>query len=224
MVKTLATLSAVVLATLAACLSLGENDQVRVLRPPDKSVFPSGSVEIAVIVPSGTESPPIALDGQPLKLSLSLPQKEKSSRRRSGTGVFLPPASIIVRSLCPGLHRLRVGDATTEFFICDAEGKLSPPEGWSLYTPHPPPAKDDITCTACHELTERQNFTNMNKSSSMEAPSACFDCHERSEFSLTHNHRYESLAFCQMCHDPHGASRDHLMRIPKEKACTLCHD
>ena len=211
---------------LATYLAPGEDNPPRILRPLDKSVLPFGLVEFAVIVPSGNEPPPIVLDGQ--KLTLSSPSSsgtnENSPPSPSNDGVFFPPAIVVIRSLSPGLHTLSAGETTVQFFVRDEEGKKTPPSEWPSYVPHPPAGSEGMTCVACHELSEKRRFVNMNAAFSLEKPSGCFDCHERLEFNLTHNHRYESLAFCQMCHDPHGATADHLLKIPQKKACTLCHE
>jgi len=224
--KAFAAIACMFILTLGSYLAPGESDPPRILRPPDKSVLPSGLLEIAVIVPSGREPPPIVLDGEKLKLSSppSSASGEASASPRSARGVFLPPAIVVVRSLSPGTHTLSAGEATVQFFVCDEKGKQRPPSGWSRYIAHPPAGSNAPTCVGCHELSEKQHFVNMNTAFSLEKPLGCFDCHERSEFNLTHNHRYESLAFCQMCHDPHGATGDHLLRLPERKACTLCHE
>jgi len=224
--KVIAALACIFVLTVAAYFAAGQSDSPRILRPLDKSVVPSGLVEIAVIVPSGTEPPPIVLDGRKLKLPSpqSSGEEKDSASRQSSDVFFLPPAVVVVRSLPPGLHRLSAGETSVEFFVRDEKGKESPPRGWSRYIAHPPAGSGGVTCAACHELSEKRRFLNMNSVFSLEKPLGCFDCHERPEFNLTHNHRYESLAFCQMCHDPHGATGDHLLRIPEKKACALCHD
>lgn len=216
-------LCGILLCVLAGYLAQGENGQARILRPLDKSVLAPGPVEIAVVVPPGTDLPPITLDGQ--KLVPPLLSKEKvSPGERLANGVFHPPAFVVVRSPSPGLHEFRAGNSALQFFVRDMEGKKSPPKEWLDYAPHPPADPRSVTCAACHELGDDGRFTNMTSAFSMEKPTRCFDCHDRSEFSLTHTHRYETLAFCQMCHDPHGASGEHLLKIPQKKACTLCHD
>ena len=211
---------------LCGYLATGESEAPRILRPLDKSVLPFGPVEIAVIVLPGSDPPPILLDKKKLELSLRprSDSDEGSASSPSGSGVFLAPALVVVCSVSPGSHTLSAGGTTVQFFLRDEEGKKVPPGGWLPYAPHPPAGAKEITCVDCHTLSEGRRFVNMNSEFSLEKPSGCFDCHERSEFNLTHNHRYESLAFCQMCHDPHGATGEHLLRIPKEKACSLCHD
>ncbi len=204
----------------------GESDPPRILRPVDRTVLSSGLVEIAVVVPSGEELPSIVVDGQKLKLSSALlsAKGEGSASPPSGDCAFLPPALVIVRSFSPGLHKLSAGPASVQFFVRDEKGKEIPPSGWSHYVAHPPAGSGGVTCVGCHELSEKHRFVNMNDAFFLEKPLGCFDCHERSEFNLTHNHRYEALAFCQMCHDPHGATGEHLLKLPKKKACTLCHE
>jgi len=203
-----------------------ESQEPRVLRPLDRTVLAPGPVEIAVIVAPGGSAPPILLDGKRLAISSSPPSKaqEISSSPQRRDGVFLPPALVFVRSLSPGLHKLSVGETKVEFFVCDEKGNVTATSDWPRYTAHPPAGTDALTCIACHQLSKERLFVNMNTAFSLEKPTGCFDCHERSEFNLTHNHRYESLAFCQMCHDPHGATRDHLLKMPQKKACALCHE
>lgn len=224
--KSFVALACILILTFGTYPAPGENDPPRILRPVDHTVLPSGLVEIAVIVPSGGELPSIIVDGQRLKV-WSAPSSGKeggSASPPSGDCVFLPPALVIVRSFSPGLHKVSAGETSVEFFVQDEKGKKSPPSGWSCYVAHPPAGSGGVTCVGCHELSKKQRFVNMNGAFSLEKPLGCFDCHERLEFNLTHNHRYEALAFCQMCHDPHGATGEHLLRIPKKKACTLCHD
>lgn len=217
---------AVSLLTLAAYLARGENQQAHVLRPLDKSVLPCGPVEIAVIVPDGTDLPRLVLDGEHLPISSSpaTAKGESSPLKRPPSAVFLPPAYVTTRTLSPGLHKLSVGKTIVQFFVTDKEGKRVPPTHWRAYVAHPPAPVEGASCTACHELSEQRRFTNMTTTFSLEKPSTCFDCHAQPDFKLTHNHRYESLAFCQMCHDPHGGTDAQLLKLPQKEACTLCHE
>ncbi len=222
--KALRGTSAVVVLAFTLSFCVGEGESPRILRPLDKSVLPPGPTEIAMVIPPSTAPLFITLDGEKLTVP-SCSAGVESARftlQQLATGVYLPPAFVLVRSLSPGSHELRVGGATSRFFVREEDDKTAPPKDWPQYTPHPPPTANGVTCSTCHALDKEQRFTNM--AASIEIPITCFDCHERSEFSLIHNHRYESIALCQMCHDPHGATADHLLKMPQKKACTLCHD
>jgi len=217
-------LPATLILVLIAYLCKGESERPRILRPLDESVVPAGPLEIALIVPRGAAPPSVMLDGQKLDISSHFSPPKEGASPSPASGLFLPPAVVIVCSLHPGLHELRAGDTTVRFFVRDEKGGNVPPAKWPHYTPHPPPPADAVTCTSCHKLNNQKRFVNMNTAFSLEKPSGCFDCHDRSEFNLTHKHRYETLAFCQMCHDPHGATSDHLLKMPADNACTLCHE
>lgn len=196
---------------------------MRILRPPDRSVLPSGPLEIAVAIPSGAEHTVVTLDGQELKPS-ALPRTERVPAHALAKGIWLPPVLIVIRSLSPGPHKLSAGDTTVQFFVCDENGNKTPPGQWSRYRAHPPPRSREVTCIACHKLSDQQRFTDMDSAFSRAKPSACFNCHDRGNINLRHAHSFESLAFCQLCHDPHGSSDDKLLKMPAAKACTLCHE
>jgi predicted CXXCH cytochrome family protein len=119
------------LLSLAPLLTAGE---AKILRPTDKSVFPSGEVDIIATATGGR----LELDGKPIAADQPFPN------------VFhvkvTPPR---------GEHKLALvsAEGTQEIrFYTGAQ----PPSGFAPFHQHPPVA--GVECTLCHELTKSGRF------------------------------------------------------------------
>ena len=187
-------------------------------------VISSPEIEIAVIIPPGAKLAGIKVDGETLRVPAPATDLAVKNSESNTQPMFFPPALIFVRSFSPGLHQITAGEASVQFFVQGSDGNGTPPGDWPTYTPHPPALTGNLTCVACHELTEQRRFSNMDGTYAHEPPSTCFHCHDREKFYADHVHRYETIAYCQICHDPHGGVRENLLKMSPQKACTLCHE
>lgn len=106
----------------------------KILRPADKSAFPSGDVDIVATAPGGK----LELDGKPVAADQPFPNVLHAKLK--------PP---------PGVHKLALVSATGTHEIQFYSGP-QPPAGFTPFHSHPPVA--GVNCTQCHELTKRGRF------------------------------------------------------------------
>ena len=106
----------------------------KILRPADKSAFPSGEVDIVATAAGGR----LELDGKPVPADQPFPNVFHAK--------VTPP---------PGEHKVAListaGTQEVRFY-----SGPRPPAGFSAFHQHPPVAR--VECNQCHELTKRGRF------------------------------------------------------------------
>ena len=216
------------------------------IRPTSGSLVAAGWIEIAAVVPDGSSSLTLTLDGQPLATkNVALASNGNSGSggttmslmiqigvRELEAGVRFSPAWVAVREVLPGDHELKLGPASVRFHAIEpkavdrATSDALKATSTTLYVAHPQAMVGMVTCAGCHEMkrdAQPPRFEDMS-ALSPQVPEVCFRCHDQAKFLPTHAHRVEHLAFCQMCHDPHGANRLKLMKTPRQAVCRKCHE
>jgi predicted CXXCH cytochrome family protein len=106
----------------------------KIMRPTDKSAWPSGEVDVIATAPDGK----LELDGSPVQAEQPFPNVFHAK---------LKPA--------PGEHKLALVSAGGTQEIRFYSGP-QPPAGFAPFRQHPPVA--GVDCSHCHELTRRKRF------------------------------------------------------------------
>jgi predicted CXXCH cytochrome family protein len=177
----------------------GPAGKVQVLFPPDKSVLPSGQIDLIAKSPADT----VTVDGKPQKLQ-----------------AFKAPLRVARLRLSTGFHEIGLGDEKIEFFVTVTPDDHDGPKDWPITRRHQLEIKGD-RCVGCHETSKNSEEEVVGEVKSYKA---CLECHEPVEFELIHSHPLEPLEPCQMCHAMHAATLDNLLKRPVKQACDKCHE
>ncbi len=191
-----------------------------VVLPPDKCVVCSGTLQVVAVTGNPRGQAKLTVDGKPVECRvMPIGTPGKASPYSGGKGAGKKRCALVATTkLPPGQHVISLGSDKARVFVAASEDGAGAPAGWPTFRSHPGRVSN---CALCHETTERDGVTVLGLP---REPDACFACHDRDEFKLTHSHRIESLAACRMCHAGHGGTTKSLL-IDKPKAlCLKCHD
>jgi predicted CXXCH cytochrome family protein len=108
--------------------------EARILRPADKSVLPSGEVDIVATAPEGK----LEMDGKPVPAEKPFPDVLHARLK-----------------IAPGEHKLAIVSAEGRQEIRFYSGPQAPAD-FAPFRQHPPAGS--VECTHCHELTRRGRF------------------------------------------------------------------
>ncbi len=233
----------VVLALLPVGPPLGanaEDEEVRVLYPPDGAIVTTSPALVMIIGPDVEEAPDLRLDGSPLLLrkmafaeawkevpgkitgpagSDDLPLRSSLLEEKAGKALWMAAEAF----LTDGGHEIALeGTALATFSSrAPADGDATTWEQPVLRVHASPTSLEEaLDCTQCHEARSADQPT-LGVSS---IPAVCHTCHTDVDLSLAHEHVMEFLAKCQMCHDPHASTRPSLLIDTRAQVCAQCHE
>jgi hypothetical protein len=94
-----------------------------------------------------------------------------------------------------GLHRVRVEESESEFFVETWDSPMQSPEEWAWNRPHPNTDKTN-RCTDCHERSHQAI-------GAWKGIGSCFGCHDEEEHAARHADIPSSSNRCLRCHTIH---------------------
>jgi len=82
-------------------------------------------------------------------------------------------------------------------------------------------------CDSCHTGVDASSIPHKftgTKGLKADAPSLCYDCHSKDEFTKKIQHAPVAGGMCLTCHDPHSSSNEALLSAKVPDLCKQCHE